>query len=173
MFEQFFYDHKHLTKQKFNAKYTVPVLLWVLGLVLVGQVIFILMPLSQNNRVSGNIQALNISIISYSTHRYTKATPNYGLLITLDNGITYDIQDHTVIYNLDASLKLGDHIIIYYPNTTLRVLSAGLARDVSQVQRGEQVLYSWKEQQHEEWFVVGFLLLAMGLFYELKRHFDN
>jgi len=173
MFEQFFYDRKHLTKQKFNAKYTVPVLLWVLGLVLFGQVVFILMPLSQNNKVSGSVQALNISIISYTTHKYTKATPDYGLLITLDNGITYKIQEHTVIYDLNASLKLGDPIIIYYPTTILRVISAGLARDVSQVQRGNQVLYSWQRQQNEEWFVVGFLLLAMGLFYGLKWYFDN
>ena len=173
MFEQFFYDHKHLTKQKFNAKYIIPILLWILGLVLVGQVAFILTPLNQNNKVSGNIQALNIGIISYSTHKYSKATPDYGLLITLDNGVTYKIQDQTVIYDLHTSLKLGDRILIYYPTTTLLVLSAGLARDVSQVQRDNQVLYSWQGQQNEEWFIVGLLLLAIGLFYGLKRYFDG
>jgi hypothetical protein len=174
MFKQFFDDLAHLTKQKFNAKYTVPLLLWFLGLVLVGQLVFIFMPLKQNNEASGNIVALKIGILSYTSARFSNhSTPNYGLLITLDNGVTYDIENKSISYKVNASLKVGDYVVIYYPTKTINILSGGLASDISQLQKGNQVLYGWKEQQRQEWLVVLFILVSMGLFYGLKRHFDD
>jgi hypothetical protein len=174
MLNQFYEDLKNLPKAKFNAKYTAPCLIFCLGIILLGQLIMIVEPLSQLNKASGRITDLTTRVLFYKTAKFSsQSTPTYGLVITLDNSHSYDIQDQSTMIRLEATLKLGDDIVIYYPTRAITIISAGLVEDVSQVERGSQTLYSWQEQKNEEWIIVGFLILAMGLFYGLMRHFRN
>jgi len=100
-------------------------------------------------------------------------SPDFALVIALDNGMNYNVEEESARVKLSAILGEGDHVIIYYPTEILRILSVGYARDVSQVERNSQVLYSWKEQQTEEWFVVGMLAVVMALFYWMKVSFRD
>ncbi len=141
MFKTFYDDLTYLPKRKFNAKYTAPFLIFFLSCVLIGQLITIVIPLNQLNKVSGQIVNIRTVITSWSHVRYSNhSTPNYALAITLDNMQSYNIQDENARAHLGSTLKSGDYIIIYYPTRTLRIISAGLARDVSQVEFGGKVL---------------------------------
>jgi hypothetical protein len=174
MFQTFYDDLTYLPKRKFNAKYTAPFLVFFLFCVLVGQLITMVIPLNQLNKVSGHIVNMGTVITSWSHSRYSnRSTPNYALAITLDNTQSYNIQDENTRANISSTLKNGDYIIIYYPTLTLNIISAGLARDVSQVEFGGKVLYSWKEQQNEEWFIVGLLVVAIVVFYWLIGYLRN
>ena len=174
IFKTFYDDLTYLPKRKFNAKYTAPVLVFFLSCVLVGQLITIVIPLNQLNKVAGQIVNMRTVITSWSHSRYSNnRTPNYALAITLDNMQPYNIEDENTRANLGSTLKNGDHIIIYYPTRTLKIISAGLARDVSQVEFEGKILYSWKGQQNEEWLIVGFLIVAIAVFYWLIGYLRN
>ncbi len=113
-------------------------------------------------------------ITSWSRTRFAShGTPNYALAITLDNMQPYDIQDQNTRTYLGSTLKDGDYITIYYPTLTLKVIGAGFVRDVSQVEFGGKVLYSWKGQQNQEWFIVILLLVAIATFYWLIGFLRN
>jgi hypothetical protein len=174
MFKTFYDDLTYLPKRKFNAKYTVPFLIFFLSCVLVGQLITIIVPLNKLNKVSGQIVNMRTVINSWSRARFANhSTPNYALAITLDNMHSYNIQDENARAYLGSTLKDGDYITIYYPTHTLKIIGAGLVRDVSQVEFGDKVLYSWKGQQNEEWFIVVLLLVAIATFYWLIGFLRN
>jgi hypothetical protein len=171
MFKKFYDDLTYLPKKKFNAKYTIPALLVFLTCVLIGQFLSMLVPLSDLNKVSGHIVGMDTQITSWSRARYSNhSTPNYALFIHLDNSQSYDIQDEITRGRLGLLLKQGDDVTIYYPTTALKIVSAGFVRDVSQLERRGQVLYSWKEQQNGVWFIIGMLALAIVAFYWLKGY---
>jgi hypothetical protein len=175
MFKRFYDDLTYLPKRKFNAKYTVPFLMFFLSCVLVGQLITIVVPLNKLNKVSGQIVNMGTVITSWSWSRgfVGHSTPNYALAITLDNMQSYNIQDKNVRAYFGSTLKNGDYITIYYPNLTLKIIGAGLIRDVSQVEFGGKILYSWKGQQNDEWFIVGILVVLIALSYWLIGFLRN
>ncbi|WP_158995465.1 hypothetical protein [Mucilaginibacter sp. L196] len=174
MFKQFYDDLTYLPRAKFSAKYTVPFIVCFLGIVLIGQLLSMFVTVDQLDKVSGNIVNVETNIIGYTHHRFdAHDSPNYALVITLDNMQSYKIQEEKTRFRLGSILKNGDYVSIYYPTTMLKILSAGLARDVSQVERGNEVLYSWKDQQNEEWFIVGFLIVAISFFYWSIKYFRN
>ena len=166
MFKQFYDDLTYLPRTKFSAKYLLPVIIGFLGIVLIGQLITMFITVDKLNKVSGNVVDIETNIVGYTHHRFdTHDEPNYALVITLDNMHSYNIQETNIRYRLSTILKKGDYITIYYPTTKLKILSVGFARDVSQLERGNEVLYSWKDQQNEEWFIVGLVVVAIGVFY--------
>ena len=166
MFKQFYDDLTYLPRAKFSAKYLVPAIICFLGVVLIGQLVSMFITVDQLNKVSGKIVNIETNIIEYTHHRFdAHDSPDYALVITLDNMQSYNIQETKVRFRLSSILKKGDYVTIYYPTSTLKILSAGFARDVSQIEKGKAVLYSWKDQQNEEWIIVGFLVLAIGFFY--------
>ncbi len=174
MFKTFYDDLTYLPKRKFNAKYTVPFIVFFLSCVLVGQLITIVFPLNKLNKVSGQIVNMGTVITSWSHTRYSNhRTPNYALAITLDNMQYYNIQDGNTRAYLGSTLKYGDYITIYYPTPTLKIIGAGLLRDVSQVEIGGKVLYSWKTQQNDEWFIVGILVVLIASSYWLIGFLRN
>lgn len=174
MFKQFYDDFTYLPKRKFNAKYTVPVLIFFLACVLVGQLLSMLVPLSDLGKVSGHIVDMDTKVVSWSHSRFSSHDdPNYALFINLDNNQSYDIQNNIERKKLTAELKAGDFVTIYYPTEALKIMSAGMLEDVSQLERGRQILYSWKEQQNEVWFLVAMLVAAIVVFYLLMKHFRN
>ena len=166
-------DQANTPKNKPAAAYIVPVLVSFLGCVLVGQLILMTVPLTALNKVSGRISRLDTVIISYTHHKYSGSTPNYGLAITLSNNQSFRIQEIDGMADLDGVLKKGDFVTIYYPPLLLKIVSATLARDVSQVERGGQVLYSWKRQQSRGWYFVVFLAVITGLFYWMMVYIRN
>lgn len=174
MFRQFNEDLTYLPKRKFNAKYTIPFLLIFLCCVLIGQILSMVVPLSRLNRAQGIIVNIETKIVSWHHSKGSfHEIPDYALVISLSNGRDYKIQDSKTMVKLNSTLKSGDNVIIYYPTKVLKILTAGFARDVSQVERGSTVLYSWKEQQTEEWFIVGIVVLFMALLYWLKRYLND
>jgi len=171
MFKTFYDDLTYMPRRKFNAKYTVPALLVCLGCVLLGQLLTELVPLSSLDKVSGRIIGMDTRITSWSHERYsTHDTPNYALFITLDNDRYYEIRADDARAKLGAALKYGDSVTIYYPTSTVKVLSAGLADGISQIERGTQVLYSWKEQQTFSWYIIGTLAAVIAFFYWLMTY---
>ncbi|HEY2582101.1 MAG TPA: hypothetical protein VGI43_09845 [Mucilaginibacter sp.] len=166
MFKTFYDDLTYLPKRQFNAKYTLPFLIFFLSCVLVGQLITMVVPLNKLDKVSGHITNTDTVITSWSRARFANhSTPNYALAITLDNMQSYNIQEGSTRAYLGSTLRDGDYVTIYYPTPTLNIIGAGLLRDVSQVELNGKVLYSWKGQQNEEWIIVVFLLAAIALFY--------
>jgi hypothetical protein len=171
MFKTFYDDLTYLPRTKFSAKYTVPFIIGLLALVLVGQLATMFISVNQLNKVSGHIVDVETRIVSWTHHKGSfHDTPDYALVITLDNLHSYNVQETKTRFRLSSTLKNGDYVVIYYPTSTLKILSAGFARDVSQVERGNEVLYSWKEQQNDEWFIVGLLVAAIGFFYWMIRY---
>jgi len=164
-------DQANTPKDK--RTYIAPVLVGFLGCVLVGQIILMVVPLTALNKVSGRITRLDTVIISYTHHKFSGSTPNYGLAITLNNSQSFKIQEIDGLSDLDGVLKKGDYVTIYYPPLLLKIVSATLARDVSQVERGGQVLYSWKGQQSRGWYFVVFLAVITGLFYWMMVYIRN
>jgi len=65
MFKQFDEDLTYLPKKKFHAKYTIPFLLCILTLVIIGQLILISFPLSRLNSVQGRIANVQTRIVSW------------------------------------------------------------------------------------------------------------
>ncbi|HEY4323274.1 MAG TPA: hypothetical protein VGN20_04790 [Mucilaginibacter sp.] len=166
MFKTFFDDLTYLPRKKFSAKYIMPALIFLLSCVVVGQLITIFIPLNQLNKTSRTIISKQTEIISRSHARFSQqGTPNYALVITLSDMSSYNVQEKNGRAELGATLKNGDYVTIYYPTSTVKILSFGLVQDVSQVERGGQVLYSWKQQQNETWFLVVVFLVLIAFFY--------
>jgi hypothetical protein len=174
MFKTFYYDLTYLPRRKFSAKYTLPFLIVFFLFLIVGQLITQFITVDQLNKVSGNITDIETKITSWShTRGSSHDTPNYSLVITLDNSQTFKIQDYRYRAILGKILQKGDYVIIYYPTTTLKILSAGFADDVSQLKRGSQVLYSWKDQQQETWFLIATFAGLVVFFYWMRRYFQS
>jgi hypothetical protein len=174
MFKTFYDDLTYLPRRKFSAKYTLPFLIVFFLFLIVGQLITQFITVNQLNKVSGSITDIETKITSWSHNRGSSHnTPNYSLVITLDNSQTFKIQDDRYRTTLGKVLQKDDYIIIYYPTTTLKILSAGFARDVSQLERGNQVLYSWKDQQQETWFLIAIFTGVIIFFYWMKGYLES
>jgi hypothetical protein len=174
MFKTFYDDLTYLPKRQFNAKYTLPFVIFLLSCVVVGQLITMLVPLNKLNKVSGHIVNMETVITSWNYSRATNhSTPNYALAIILDNTQSYNIQETNARTYLGSTLKNGDYVTIYYPTPALKIIGASFLRDVSQVELGSNVLYSWKGQQNDDWFMVVFLLVAIAFFYWLIGFLRN
>ena len=171
MFKTIFDDLTYLPRRKFSAKYVLPVIIFVFAYGLLGQVITLLTPLQYLGKASGSIADIQTKVISWSRGRYsTHSTPNYALAITLDNEQTYNIQEEAARIKLGPALKSGDHITIYYPTLTQKILTAAIIRDVSQVEKGGTILYSWDQQRKEGWLLIPFFVLAISVFSWLRKY---
>ena len=168
-----FDNQANMLKNKTGAKYFVYVILGFLCCVLAGQVIMMMIPLSALNKVSGRITSIDTIIISYTHHKYSGSSPDYAPVIRLSTHQSFPIQEIDAQASLYGVLKKGDYVTIYYPTTTLRIVSATLARDISQIERGGQVLYSWKGQQTGSWYVLVMLAVSIAFFYWISWYIRN
>jgi hypothetical protein len=176
MFKTFNYDLLYSSRKKFSAKYTLPLLIALLCIVLIGLLITQFIPVDELNKVSGKVVTIERRVSSRSHNRTISGgayTNNYALYVKLNNGQTYDIQDNNIFQQFEATVHKGDYLTIYYPTSTLRILSAGFARDVSEIDSSNQVLYSWKDQQKDNWFLIGFLAVVIALFYGFMHYLRN
>ena len=171
MFKTFYDDLTYMPRRKFNAKYTVPALLVFLSCVLLGLLVTEMVPLRDLNKVSGRIIGMDTRVTSWTHRRYSsRDIPNYSLFITLDNDQYYKVQSDDARAKLGAALKYGDSVTIYYPTSTVKILSAGFADGISQIEHGTQVLCSWKEQQTGFWYIIGTITAAIAIFYWLMTY---
>jgi hypothetical protein len=176
MFKKFYYDLLYSSRKKFSAKYTLPFLIALLCTTVIGLLATQFITISQLNEASGKVVNIERRVKSRSHNRTISGgayTNNYALYVKLDNGQTFDIQDNTIFQQIEATVHKGDDLTVYYPTTVLKILSAGFARDVSEIDRGRQVLYSWKGQQKDNWFLISFFAALIAVFYWFMRYLRN
>jgi len=164
----------YLPRRKFSTKYTIPFIIFVCALLIIGQLIIQFIPVEQLNKVSGTITGLDTRITSYSHQRSTNTfIPSYSLVITLDNMRSYNLQETAYRNKLGPILHKGDQLTIYYPTTFCKVLSAGFIRDIAQIQSGNKVFYTWREQQKGNWLLIGMYTVALSFFYWFMRNIQK
>jgi hypothetical protein len=144
----------------------IPYIVAFFSLLLVGQIIVQFINIKQLNKDSGVITDIGIRIISWghsksSNHNY----PNYGLVIRLNNYHLYNIENAAYMNKLDTVLHKGNVVTIYHPTAILKVLSAGFCHNVSQLERGKEVLYSFDVQKKDGYILMVLFAAMAGVFY--------
>jgi hypothetical protein len=152
-----------------NAKYIMPYVIGFFFLICFLQIVAQFITVDQLNKVSGKLTNMQTVLRSYGRRH----TPNYALVLTLDNGHEYDITDINAQEHLKQLLHVNEQVTIYYPTTLYKVLSTGFALPVSQVQVEEGVLYEfWGQKQQARLLIVMSIIIACvfwGLRYYMMK----
>lgn len=141
----------------------VSIYLSFLSLLILSQLIAQLFTVKQLSVITGKIADKQVSVTSHTGIR-TRGTLNYSLILTLDNRKTYNID-----YNLNDDFKLygilnvGDSVKLYLPTRLYNYLSLDALNygiSVSQVEKNNVIVYSFKKRQRKDWPFIGFLFAA-------------
>ena len=164
------YDYDKAATKRRNVKYILPFIIGGLYLLSVGQILAQFVSVSQLNKESGQITYIETKIISYSHQRYGGRTPNYGLVITLNSGNYYNIENTGARAKLGTLLHIGDQVTIYYPTTLYKILTAGFTNAVNQVELGNQIVYNFDEQKQTDFWLVGAFIAFGSGFWWLRSY---
>jgi hypothetical protein len=152
-------------EQKYtNAKYLFPYIIGFFFLLCLLQIIGQFISVDQLNKASGKIAGIKTKIISYNKGH----NPNYALVITLNDGQRYGITDESTRLKLAGLLKVGDQVTIYYPTTFYKILCAGFAHDVNQIELGKQVVYRFEEQKKQSYLLIGMFAVFGCVFWAVR-----
>ncbi len=144
----------------------VPYIIAFFSLLLIGQIAVQFMSVKQLKKDSGVITDMGIRVISWSHSRGSNHdNPNYGLLIHLDNGHMYKIENTAYMNKLDTVLHEGNAVAIYHPTIMLKILSAGFCHNVSQLERGNEVLYSFEDEKKDGYVLMVLFAGMAGVLY--------
>lgn len=149
--------------QRWYAKYLFPYIIAFLSLALIGQVIIQFWTVDNLNKVQGKIVNMQTRITGWRHQKFGKDTPDYSLVITLDNSHSYYITATTARENIVAVLRRGDSITIYYPTQLFKILSTGLYHQVTQVEYKGMILWSLDEQKQLNWVIMFFMAVLITL----------
>jgi len=167
MFTALLSDWNNLTSKQFSAKYILPVVVLIFGLLFMGQVIVQFLSVGQLYKVQGRLVNMETKITSYTHHRGQRgSTPDYSLILTLDNSHSYYIQYIPLMHKLDTALHVNDNITLYCSTKLIKAISLNLIADAPQIEQGNKVLFSFDEEKHRALVLVavfGMMTAAFGL----------
>jgi len=166
MFTNLLSDWDNMSNRQFSQKYLFPFLIGFFSLLLIGQFYIQFMSVKQLNKVSGKILDLQTMVTGHLDNRGIVGRshrPIYSLAIGLDNLNTYYVEGDTVRQHMQEILHRGDTVTIYYPTTTLKILSVGFFHPVNQVERNGSILYSFQDQKKDSYVIMGFFIAIITL----------
>jgi hypothetical protein len=154
-----------LTKSSPVIKYALYTVIFILGLILCGQLIAQLYTIKQLNKVTGKIVKTDVKIASYSSGgRWRKGKPYYSLVITLNNGQSFDLDINNNNWQIENILQKGENVTIFYPTVAYDVLSLNVLEfgsKGSQVELNRHVVYSFAEQTNGAWPFTGIIFAGI------------
>lgn len=168
MLSTFRYDLLKLSRYKFSVKYSLPGLMCLIAILIIGQLLTEMFTLGQLNKITGVVTGT--TKIKEEEHDYSKETAGFSLNIVLDNSNSFVVENYDQARKLNEILTKGSVITIYYPTMLLKILSAGFTDQINQLEYGNNIFITFKSQKGDNRYFAGFLFIGLLFFYGFYRY---
>jgi hypothetical protein len=172
-------DWKKLSKKRFTTKYLLLLVIFLLSMVLTGQLIAQVFTVSQFSRVTGTIIETDVERTGFYSNgsRFGRNIPIYSLVLRLANRKLYYVSlGDDPDWTIKDMLHKGDRVTIYIPPAIYQVLSLNglqVGNNVSQLEFNHQVLYGLRQEQQKGRKRIALLVLALlGFMYFLNNWYQ-
>jgi hypothetical protein len=121
-------------------------------ILLAGQIIIHFYDKGNFEKVFGTINTIEYKVTSYSEGgTWKKGQPNYSVVMSLNNGRTYEADLHDGNWLNEYELKRGDQVTIYHPSKFYNLLSLNFldfgCNRISELDFSNQVFYKLNYNQ--------------------------
>jgi hypothetical protein len=155
---------------KLVAQYILPYLMGLIALLIIGELAGQFFTLDQLQKTSGTITDVRTAVVSHTRNRtVAPSRANYALIVTLNNGSSYAMQDTTARTTLAPILHAGDNVTIYYPSLLYTIVNTGLVKPVEQLELDKKVVYSFDDEKKGNYVIIGFLTALLVVTYFWRR----
>ena len=119
--------YKNLTQEQKKDFRKVAIVFTILTLLFSGQVLSQLFTVNQMDEFTGTVVQKEIKVTSsIGGSSRGKATPIYSLVLTLDNGHTYNIDFNGQNVGMEDAVAKGTKVSVWYPSVAYNILSLGI-----------------------------------------------
>lgn len=155
---------------KLIAQYIIPYLMGLIVLLIAGEVAGQFFTLNQLQKTSGTITDIRTAVVGHTNGRAgMKNRANYALILTLDNGSTYVVEDTVARTKLEPILHAGNNITIYYPSLLYTIVNTGFVKPIEQLELDKKVIYSFDDEKEGNYVIIGFLTALLVITYFWRR----
>ena len=163
-----------ISKSKYAVKYLLYFIISILLVLFFAQLFAQLFTVNQLNKVTGKIIAQHERSTSYTAGtRRSGGSPNYSLILTLDNNQTYYIDLDDSNWGVQNTRYEGNIATIYTPTPLYNILSLDCLNynnGVSQCEINGVMLYSFKHRkQNNMQFMLYLAIVTIPFGYILFR----
>lgn len=153
--------HAQIPKPHLKTLYALYVMISLFCIILLGQLLVQLFSLKMMHKVSGRVVNKNIQI-SYISEGRNPRVPVYSLVLTLNDGHSYNVELNEENQDIVQLIYKGGNVNLYFPSALYNVLSLDIVNHGSralQVEFEGEVLDSFASYQRAR---VPFILYATG-----------
>jgi hypothetical protein len=151
----------------FYAKIALTFFIALFCILLAGQIIIRCYNTNNFEKTIGTIKTVVYKITSYTGGGTWRAgQPNYSVVISLSNGMTYNADLHDGTWLSNYELKKGDEVTVYYPSKVYNLLSLNFlnygCNRISELYFRNQAFYKLNHS-HDNFFII-YIIVAIIIF---------